>query len=100
MIYLICFSSTENERALDPEEKPHQFTEHNSPKPLIFLRMKVSLVVIQLHRFQYIIIVLYTQLFMVIFESIFDQVYINVLYYHVNLIISFIYRALIDEKDT
>ena len=52
MIYF-CFSSTENERALDPEEKPHQFTEHNSPKPLIFLRMKVSLLLTQLHRFQY-----------------------------------------------
>ena len=38
-----CLSYPENERALDPEEKPHQFTEHNSSKPLIFLRMKASL---------------------------------------------------------
>ena len=45
-IIYICLSFTENERALDPEEKPHQFTEHNSSKPLIFLRMKVSLPVI------------------------------------------------------
>ena len=37
----VCFSLKENERALDPDEKPHQFTENNSPKPLIFLRMKV-----------------------------------------------------------
>jgi len=59
MIYF-CFSFTENERALDPEEKPHQFTEHSSSKPLIFLRMKVSLLVTQLLRFQHIIIVLYT----------------------------------------
>jgi len=52
-IIYVCLSFTENERALDPEEKPHQFTEHNSSKPLIFLRMKVSLPVLQLHRFQY-----------------------------------------------
>lgn len=54
-IVYFCFSFTENERALDPEEKPHQFTEHNSPKPLIFLRMKVSLLITQLHRSQYIV---------------------------------------------
>ncbi|XP_020604326.1 diacylglycerol kinase theta-like isoform X2 [Orbicella faveolata] len=38
--YLARAVDEENERALDPEEKPHQFTEHNSSKPLIFLRMK------------------------------------------------------------
>jgi len=30
----------ETERPLDPEEKPHQFAENSSSKPLIFLRMK------------------------------------------------------------
>ncbi|KAM7435763.1 hypothetical protein ABFA07_014370 [Porites harrisoni] len=38
--YLARALDQENERALDPDEKPHQFTENNSPKPLIFLRMK------------------------------------------------------------
>ncbi|KAJ7358720.1 hypothetical protein OS493_022164 [Desmophyllum pertusum] len=38
--YLARAVDEENERALDPEEKPHQFTENNSEKPLIFLRMK------------------------------------------------------------
>jgi len=38
--YLARAVDQENERALDPEEKPHQFTENNSSKPLIFLRMK------------------------------------------------------------
>ena len=38
----------ENERVLDPEEKPHQFTGRNSSKPLIFLRMKVGLMCIAL----------------------------------------------------
>ncbi|XP_078382985.1 diacylglycerol kinase theta-like isoform X2 [Oculina patagonica] len=38
--YLARAVDEENERALDPEEKPHQFTENNSSKPLIFLRMK------------------------------------------------------------
>ncbi|PFX14998.1 Diacylglycerol kinase theta [Stylophora pistillata] len=36
---LVSFDA-ENKRALDPEEKPHQFVERNSSKPLIILRMK------------------------------------------------------------
>ena len=42
-MFMNFFLFKENERALDPEEKPHQFTENNSSKPLIFLRMKVGL---------------------------------------------------------
>ena len=57
-IISICFSFPENERALDPEEKPHQFTERNSSKPLIFLRMKVSLLWMGLHGFQMSTIIL------------------------------------------
>ncbi|XP_027044816.1 diacylglycerol kinase theta-like isoform X2 [Pocillopora damicornis] len=38
--YLARAVDEENERVLDPEEKPHQFTGRNSSKPLIFLRMK------------------------------------------------------------
>lgn len=40
--YLAKAVDQENERALDPDERPHQFTEYNSTKPLIFLRMKSS----------------------------------------------------------
>ncbi|XP_068736366.1 diacylglycerol kinase theta-like isoform X2 [Montipora capricornis] len=38
--YLARAVGEENERPLNPEEKPHQFTENSSSKPLIFLRMK------------------------------------------------------------
>lgn len=38
--YLARAVDEDNERALDPEEKPHQFVERNSSKPLIFLQMK------------------------------------------------------------
>ncbi|XP_067048570.1 diacylglycerol kinase theta-like isoform X1 [Acropora muricata] len=38
--YLAKAVNQETERPLDPEEKPHQFAENSSSKPLIFLRMK------------------------------------------------------------
>ncbi|PFX11388.1 hypothetical protein AWC38_SpisGene24911, partial [Stylophora pistillata] len=38
--YLARAVDEENERALDPEEKRHQFVERNSSKPLIFLQLK------------------------------------------------------------
>lgn len=48
IVLFLSLPVKENERVLDPEEKPHQFTGRNSSKPLIFLRMKVGLMCITL----------------------------------------------------